>query len=41
MAGFCDEVVRAAPLVGGHGLGAEILLRATIERALDAGTARA
>ena len=37
MAGFCDEVCGPRPLVGGHGLGAEILLRATIERALAPG----
>jgi len=34
MAGFCEEVCGARPLVGGHGLGAEILLRATVERTL-------
>jgi pimeloyl-ACP methyl ester carboxylesterase len=29
MSGFCTEVCGPRPLVGGHGLGAEILLRAT------------
>jgi len=37
MAGFCNEVCGPRPLVGGHGVGAEILLRATIERALAPG----
>jgi pimeloyl-ACP methyl ester carboxylesterase len=32
--GFCHEVVGARPLVAGHGLGAELLLRATVTGAL-------
>jgi pimeloyl-ACP methyl ester carboxylesterase len=35
MAGFCTETCGARPLVGGHGLGAEILLRAVTAGALD------
>jgi pimeloyl-ACP methyl ester carboxylesterase len=35
MAGFCTETCGARPLVGGHGLGAEILLRATTAGALE------
>lgn len=31
VAGFCDEVLGPRPLVGGHDLGAELLLRATID----------
>jgi pimeloyl-ACP methyl ester carboxylesterase len=34
MSGFCHDVCGARPLVGGHGLGAEVLLRATTSRAL-------
>lgn len=34
MAGFCADVCGPRPLVGGHGLGAEILLRATTSGAL-------
>jgi len=34
MAGFCHDVCGARPLVGGHGIGAEIVLRATISGAL-------
>jgi pimeloyl-ACP methyl ester carboxylesterase len=37
MAGFCNEVCGPRPLVGGHGIGADILLRATIARALAPG----
>ena len=32
IAGFCAEVLGPRPLVGGHGAGAEILLRAVAER---------
>jgi pimeloyl-ACP methyl ester carboxylesterase len=35
MAGFCAETCGARPIVGGHGLGAEILLRATTAGALE------
>lgn len=34
MAGFCTETAGPRPLVGGHGMGAEILLRATATRRL-------
>ena len=37
LAGFCREVVRAAPLVGGHDVGALILLRAVQTRQLTPG----
>lgn len=37
MAAFCRDVCGARPLVGGHGAGAEILLRATATRKLTPG----
>ena len=41
MAAFCAETAGPRPLVGGHGLGAQILLRALELRAARAGPARA
>ena len=35
IAAFCHEVAGPHPLVGGHGLGAEVLLRATLDAELE------
>jgi len=37
IAGFCREVLGPRPLVGGHDLGADLLLRATVDRGLRPG----